>query len=90
MGLQIIMSSDDSDKLRFNLWDHDGPIRVLPYAGECYLPDCVIERHIGLLRRVMVWGAMSYQGRSTNLLRIEGNAHSNRYAREVVLPVLSS
>ncbi|GFV28452.1 transposable element Tcb1 transposase [Trichonephila clavipes] len=33
----------------------------------------------------MVWGVISYHGRS-NLLRIEGNLNSNRYVREVVQP----
>ncbi|GFX10396.1 transposable element Tc1 transposase [Trichonephila clavipes] len=37
-----------SDESRFNLWDHDGQIRVRPYAGERCLPECVIERHSGL------------------------------------------
>ncbi|GFS67029.1 transposable element Tcb2 transposase [Trichonephila clavipes] len=32
----------------FNLWDHDGRIRVKRYAGERYLPECVIERYSGL------------------------------------------
>ncbi|GFW68654.1 uncharacterized protein TNCV_530081 [Trichonephila clavipes] len=33
----------------------------------------------------MVWGAISYHGRS-NLLRIEGNLNSNRYVREALQP----
>ncbi|GFV51542.1 transposable element Tc1 transposase [Trichonephila clavipes] len=35
-----------SDESRFNLWDHDGRIRVRRYAGERCLQECVIERHI--------------------------------------------
>ncbi|GFV58740.1 transposable element Tcb1 transposase [Trichonephila clavipes] len=66
-----------SDESRFNLWDHDGRIRVKRYAGECCLPEGVIERDNGLTRGVMVWGAISYDGRS-NLLRIEGTLNSNR------------
>ncbi|GFV66972.1 transposable element Tc1 transposase [Trichonephila clavipes] len=38
---------------RFNLWDHDGRIRVRRYAGERCLPGSVIERHRGLTPRVM-------------------------------------
>ncbi|GFY19581.1 transposable element Tc1 transposase [Trichonephila clavipes] len=60
-----------SDKSRFNLWDHDGCILVRRYAGERCLPEYVIERHSGLTPKVMVWGVISYHGRS-NLLRIEG------------------
>ncbi|GFW00634.1 transposable element Tc1 transposase [Trichonephila clavipes] len=44
-----------SDKLRFNLWDHDGRIRVRRYAGKRCLPECVIERHSSLTPGVMVW-----------------------------------
>ncbi|GFX04270.1 transposable element Tc1 transposase [Trichonephila clavipes] len=32
-----------SDESSFNLLDHDGRIRVRHYAGECCLPECVIE-----------------------------------------------
>ncbi|GFX04066.1 transposable element Tcb2 transposase [Trichonephila clavipes] len=42
-----------SDESRFNLWDHDGRIRVRRYASEHCLPECVIERHNGLTPGVM-------------------------------------
>ncbi|GFV86167.1 transposable element Tc1 transposase [Trichonephila clavipes] len=74
-----------SDESRFNLWDHDGHIRVRRYASERCLPEFVIERHIGLTPGFMVWGAILYYGRS-NLLRIEGNLNINRYVREVLQP----
>ncbi|GFV81983.1 uncharacterized protein TNCV_3151811 [Trichonephila clavipes] len=61
-----------SDELRFNLWDHDGRIRVRRYAGECCLPECIIERHSGLTPKLLIRGVISYHGRS-NLLRIEDN-----------------
>ncbi|GFX17437.1 transposable element Tcb1 transposase [Trichonephila clavipes] len=56
---------------RFNLWDHDGHIRVRRYSGERCLQECIIKRRSGLTPKVMVWDAISYHGRS-NLLRIEG------------------
>ncbi|GFV90004.1 transposable element Tcb2 transposase [Trichonephila clavipes] len=59
-----------TDKPRFNLWDHEGRIRVSCYAGEHFLPECVNERYSGLTPGVIVWDAISYPGRS-NLLRIE-------------------
>ncbi|GFT11601.1 transposable element Tc1 transposase [Trichonephila clavipes] len=31
------------EESRFNLWDHDGRIRVRRSAGERCLPECVIE-----------------------------------------------
>ncbi|GFT00741.1 transposable element Tcb2 transposase [Trichonephila clavipes] len=52
------------------LWDHDGRIRVRHYEDERCLPECVIERHSDLTLGVMVWGAISYHGRS-NLPHIE-------------------
>ncbi|GFU87232.1 transposable element Tc1 transposase [Trichonephila clavipes] len=51
-----------SDKSRFNLWHHDGRIRVRLYAGERCIPECIIERHSGRTPRVMVWGAIAYHG----------------------------
>ncbi|GFV84928.1 transposable element Tc1 transposase [Trichonephila clavipes] len=36
-----------SDKSRFNLWHHDGRIRVRCYAGERHILECIIERHSG-------------------------------------------
>ncbi|GFT48294.1 transposable element Tc1 transposase [Trichonephila clavipes] len=70
---------------RFNLWDHDGCIRVRRYASERCLPECVIERHSSLTPGVMAWSVGSYNGRS-NLLRIEGNLNSSRYVYEMLQP----
>ncbi|GFU93004.1 transposable element Tc1 transposase [Trichonephila clavipes] len=77
-------NSKRSDESRFTLWNHDSRIRRR-YAGERCLPECVIERHSGLIPGVMVWGVISYHGRS-NLLRFEGNLNSNRYVHEVLQP----
>ncbi|GFV20545.1 transposable element Tcb1 transposase [Trichonephila clavipes] len=74
-----------SDKSRFNLWHHDGRIRVRLYAGERRIPECIIERHSGRTPGVMVWGAIAYHGRS-QLLRIVGNLNSTRYINEVLQP----
>ncbi|GFT78124.1 transposable element Tc1 transposase [Trichonephila clavipes] len=71
---------------RFNLWDQDGRICVRCYtADKRCLPECVIEQQNGLTPGVVVWGAISYHGRS-NLQRIEGNLNSNTYVREVLQP----
>ncbi|GFW36851.1 transposable element Tc1 transposase [Trichonephila clavipes] len=78
-----------SDESRFNLWDHDGRIRVRHYACERCLPECAIERHSGQTPRVIVRVAISYHGRS-NLLRIEGNLNSNSYIHEVLQPYVVS
>ncbi|GFW67513.1 transposable element Tc1 transposase [Trichonephila clavipes] len=42
-----------SDESRFNLWHHDGRIRVGRYAGERHIPECIIERHSGRTPGVM-------------------------------------
>ncbi|GFW33508.1 transposable element Tc1 transposase [Trichonephila clavipes] len=66
-----------SDVSRFNLWDHDGRIRVRRYVGErCFL-ECVIQQHSGLTSGVMVWDAISYHGRSNLLRIIKGYLNSN-------------
>ncbi|GFW23574.1 transposable element Tcb2 transposase [Trichonephila clavipes] len=62
-----------SDESRFNLWHHNGRIRVRRYAGERHIPECIIERHSRRTPGVMVWGAIAYHGRS-QLLRIVGRA----------------
>ncbi|GFX69354.1 transposable element Tc1 transposase [Trichonephila clavipes] len=76
-----------TDESRFNLWDHDGRVRVRRYAGKRCLPECVIERRSGLTQRVIFWGA--YHRRS-NLLRIEGNLNKKRYVCEVLQPEVTS
>ncbi|GFT25192.1 transposable element Tc1 transposase [Trichonephila clavipes] len=78
---QVVFSNES----RFNLWDPDGRTRVRRFAGERCLPECVIERHSGLILGVMVRGTISYYGRF-NLLRIECNLNSKRYVREVRHP----
>ncbi|GFV00328.1 transposable element Tc1 transposase [Trichonephila clavipes] len=49
---QVVFSNES----RFNLWDHDGYIRVRRCAGERCFPECVIERHSDLTLKVMVLG----------------------------------
>ncbi|GFV84116.1 transposable element Tcb2 transposase [Trichonephila clavipes] len=74
-----------SDESRFNLWPHDGRIRVMRYAGERHISECIIERHSRRTPGVMVWGSIAYHGRS-QLLRIVGNLNSTRYINEVLQP----
>ncbi|GFT25231.1 transposable element Tc1 transposase [Trichonephila clavipes] len=74
-----------SDESRFNLWHHDGRIRVRLYAGERHIPECIINHHSGRTPGVMVWGVIAYHGRS-QLLRIVGILNSTRYINEVLQP----
>ncbi|GFU53542.1 transposable element Tcb2 transposase [Trichonephila clavipes] len=78
---QVVFSYES----RFNLRDLDDRICVRRYSGGSCLPDCVIERHNGLTLGIMVWGAISYHGRSS-FLRIECNFNSKRYVQEVIKP----
>ncbi|GFU43747.1 transposable element Tc1 transposase [Trichonephila clavipes] len=78
---QVVCSGESC----FNLWHHDGRIRVRHFAGERHIPECIIERHSRRKPEVMVWGAIAYHGRS-QLLRIMGNLNSTRYINEVLQP----
>ncbi|GFT49978.1 transposable element Tc1 transposase [Trichonephila clavipes] len=49
-----------SDESRFNLWDHDGRIRVRRYAGARCFPECVIERYSGLTPEFMLYNPRPY------------------------------
>ncbi|GFX92860.1 transposable element Tcb2 transposase [Trichonephila clavipes] len=51
-----------SDESRFNLWYHDGRIRVRRYAGEPHIPECIIERHSGRTPGVMPQAIPFLQG----------------------------
>ncbi|GFT84930.1 transposable element Tcb1 transposase [Trichonephila clavipes] len=87
MLLYRIFLTANHQRLRLQ-WAHEHRachIRVNRYAGERGIPECVIERHCCLTAGVMIWGVISYHGRS-NLLRIEGNLSSIRYVREVLQP----
>ncbi|GFU89637.1 transposable element Tc1 transposase [Trichonephila clavipes] len=84
-GVLIGCRSSFSDESRFNLWHHDGRIRVRRYAGERHIPECIIERHSRRTPGVMIWGAIEYHGRS-QLLRIVDNLNSTRYINEVLQP----
>ena len=43
----------------FNLWNHDGHVHVRLYAGQCGLPEYIIERHSDRVRKAMVWNVIS-------------------------------
>ena len=64
---QVVFSNES----RFNLWDHEGRVRIRRYTGKRCLPECVFEWESGRIPTVMVWEVISYHDRS-NLLRIEG------------------
>ncbi|GFX84325.1 transposable element Tcb2 transposase [Trichonephila clavipes] len=54
--LELVIRAVTGYESRFNLWNHDGRIRVRRYASERCLPDRVIERQRCLTPGVMAWG----------------------------------
>ena len=55
--------------------------------GERLEPSCLRRRHRGPTPGVMVWGAISYDSRST-LVVIPGTLTANVYIRLVIVPVV--
>ena len=75
-----------SDESRFALFKHDGRINVRRRSRERDHNDCFLERHTAPTLGVMVWGAISYNSKSS-LVRIEGTINSNNYISNVLEPV---
>ncbi|GFV70358.1 transposable element Tcb1 transposase [Trichonephila clavipes] len=67
-----VVSTDNS---RICLQHHEGRIRVWRHRGERMLNSCVMHRHTGPARGIMVWGGIGYHSRSP-LVRIGGNLNS--------------
>ncbi|GFV03123.1 transposable element Tc1 transposase [Trichonephila clavipes] len=70
-----------SENSRFNMWHHDGRIRVRRFAGERHIrsasSNATVDEHPELWSEVPI----AYHGRS-QLLRIVGNLNSTRYISE--------
>ena len=76
-----------SDESRFCLYASDGRMLVRRRPGERLEPSCLRRRHTGPTPGVMVWGAMSYDSRSS-LVVIPGTLTANVYIRLVIVPVV--
>ncbi|GFX77760.1 transposable element Tcb1 transposase [Trichonephila clavipes] len=50
-----------SDESRFNLWDHDGRIRIRRYAGERCLPKGVLDKKGESFKADWTWRASHHQ-----------------------------
>ena len=74
-----------TDESRFCLQGRDGRNLVYRRQGERYSDSCVLERDSFRGGSVMVWGGISYYGR-TNLMVINGNLTAARYRDEVLIP----
>ena len=76
-----------SDESRFCLDRPDGRMRCYRRRGERYSDACVLERDRFGGPSVMVWGAISFHGRS-ELIRVQGNLTGHRYRDEILAPVV--
>ncbi|GBN59442.1 Transposable element Tc1 transposase, partial [Araneus ventricosus] len=76
-----------SDESRFCLCASDGRVLVRRSPGERLRPTCLRPRHTGPKPGVMVWGANSYDSRST-LVVIPRTRTANVYVSLVIQPVV--
>ncbi|GBM29648.1 hypothetical protein AVEN_125295-1 [Araneus ventricosus] len=79
-----VVFSDDS---RFCLGASDGRVLIRRRPGERLQPNCLRPRHTGPTPGVMVWGAISYDSRST-LVVIPNTLNANLYVSLVIQPVV--
>ncbi|GBM95972.1 hypothetical protein AVEN_7268-1 [Araneus ventricosus] len=76
-----------SDESRFCLGASDGRVLIRRRPGERLQPNCLRPRHTGPTPGVMVWGAISYDSRST-LVVIPNTLNANLYVSLVIQPVV--
>ena len=74
-----------SDESRFIVNQNDGRIRVWRRVGERYADPCVIERNNSDRGGVMVWGGISWSGK-TELVFIYGRLNEQRYINDILTP----
>ncbi|GFS60826.1 transposable element Tcb2 transposase [Trichonephila clavipes] len=82
-----------SDESRFSLSADDHRTRVWRRTGQRSDPAFIVERHTAISQGVTVWGAISWDTRSS-LVVLQGTLTARRYADDIltpiVLPMLSS
>ena len=76
-----------SDESRFCLHKNDGRIRVWRRRGERNARACVVPRTAFGGGSVMMWGAITAQGKS-QLIIVEGNLTGQQYIDEILTPVV--
>lgn len=76
-----------TDESRFNVAFADGRLRVWRRRGERFDPENVVERDRYGGGSVMIWGGISYQGK-TELVTVNGTLNSVRYCNEIIRPVV--
>ncbi|GFX42022.1 transposable element Tcb2 transposase [Trichonephila clavipes] len=82
-----------SDESRFSLSADDHRTRVWRRSGQRSDPAFIVERHTAISQGVTVWGAISWDTRSS-LVVLQGTLTARRYVDDIltpiVLPMLSS
>ncbi|GFT68067.1 transposable element Tcb1 transposase [Trichonephila clavipes] len=82
-----------SDESRFSLSADDHRTRVWRRTGQRSNPAFIVERHTAISQSVTVWGAISWDTRSS-LVVLQGTLTARRYVDDIltpiVLPMLSS
>ncbi|GFV03730.1 transposable element Tcb2 transposase [Trichonephila clavipes] len=82
-----------SDESRFSLSADDHRARVWRRTGQRSDPAFIVERHTAISQGVTVWGAISWDTRSS-LVVLQGTLTARRYVDDIltpiVLPMLSS
>ncbi|GFW62616.1 HTH_Tnp_Tc3_2 domain-containing protein [Trichonephila clavipes] len=82
-----------SDESRFSLSDDDHRTRVWRRTGQRSDPAFIVEWHTAISQGVTVWGAISWDTRSS-LVVLQGTLTARRYVDDIltpiVLPMLSS
>ncbi|GFX20724.1 HTH_Tnp_Tc3_2 domain-containing protein [Trichonephila clavipes] len=82
-----------SDESRFSLSADDHRTRVWRRTGQRSDPAFIVERHTAISQGVTVWGAISWDTRSS-LVVLQGTLTARRYVDDIltpiVLPMLSS
>ncbi|GFY08320.1 transposable element Tc1 transposase [Trichonephila clavipes] len=74
-----------SDESRFVLGTDDNRVRVWRRPGERYNSPHIVLRHTARTARVMVWGAIAYDSRST-LIMIRGTLTDQHYVDDILRP----
>ncbi|GFU13396.1 transposable element Tc1 transposase [Trichonephila clavipes] len=76
-----------SDESRFSLSDDDHRTRVWRRTGQRSDPAFIVERHTAISQGVTVWGAISWDTRSS-LVVLQGTLTGRRYVDDILTPIV--
>ncbi|GFT05287.1 HTH_Tnp_Tc3_2 domain-containing protein [Trichonephila clavipes] len=76
-----------SDESRFSLSADDHRTRVWRRSGQRSDPAFIVERHTAISQGVTVWGAISWDTRSS-LVVLQGTLTARRYVDDILTPIV--